>query len=480
MSKNNEPAQSDKTKYGYYRIEVCADKVEDFVEVTFYDTTVDVSEDKEFPSEEDFKNDVTKIREFGVRKVRGHQEIIVRDYRANVPPREIVDTVRIKAKEIIDPIDRSRLGNYAEFGKNVKFKYVVTAIDPPHQVPIINGRFLRIKGSIDYLTCQRREISVRVHDLKLGDFSFNARSVILHGVDLRVQGNEIDINGKRVDLAAYQHQRTASEKWYKMFWHYVLSKLNHLKDGEKGKSTKDAEYLLIVKGSAMRIDGVRADNIDTIYVSDDFELKTVIEGVRENKLPAWINWLLEIQWRVRIKSVGYSFKLFILLCVLGVMTFIPFCKDDYIREKYQNLCASIPASAVVVTSKPTGVSNKLSVQVVGATGDTNQVTTTSTSTSSASDELSFTGQERKTQGGGVITFYFVVACLLYVLFYFLIMLLTIATFKAMRRHNKMTRNMSSVLEALRNERDKDKRKAMQKKILDDMINTYLDKPSSED
>ena len=60
------------------------------------------------------------------------------------------------------------------------------------------------------------------------------------------------------------------------------------------------------------------------------------------------------------------------------------------------------------------------------------------------------------------------------------MLLTIATFKAMRRHNKMTRNMSSVLEALRNERDKKKRQEMQKKILDDMIDTYLDKPSSED
>ena len=162
------------------------------------------------------------------------------------------------------------------------------------------------------------------------------------------------------------------------------------------------------------------------------------------------------------------------------MTSIPFCKDDYIREKYQNLCASLPASAVVATSKPTGVSNKLSVQVIGAAGDTNQVTTTSTSTSSASDELSVAGQEKKMQGGGVITFYFVMACLLYVLFYFLVMLLAFATFKAMRRHNKMTRNMSSVIEALRNERDKEKRKAMQRKILDDMINTYLEKPPSDE
>ena len=477
MSKNNEPDQSDKTKYGYYRIEVCADKVEDFVEATFYDTAVEVAEDKEFPSGDDIKNNAAKIRESGVRKVRGHQEIIVRDYRASVKPRKMVDTVRIKAKEIIDSIDRSRLGNYVEFGKNVKC--VVTAIDPPHQVPIINGRTLRIKGSIDYLVWQRREISVRVHDLKLGDFSFNTRSLVLHGVDLRVQGNEIDINGKRVVLSAYEHQRTDPEKWYNRGWRDVLSMLNHLND-EKKKSTKDAKYLLIVKGSAMCIDGVRADNIDAIYISDDFELKTIIEGASEKKLPCWINWLFEIQWRVRIKSVGYSFSFFILLCALGVMTSIPFCKDDYIREKYQNLCASLPASAVVATSKPTGVSNKLSVQVIGAAGDTNQVTTTSTSTSSASDELSVAGQEKKMQGGGVITFYFVMACLLYVLFYFLVMLLAFATFKAMRRHNKMTRNMSSVIEALRNERDKEKRKAMQRKILDDMINTYLEKPPSDE
>ena len=50
----------------------------------------------------------------------------------------------------------------------------------------------------------------------------------------------------------------------------------------------------------------------------------------------------------------------------------------------------------------------------------------------------------------------------------------------MRRHNKMTRNMSPVIEALRNERDKEKRRAMQKKILDDMIDTYLDRPSSDE
>lgn len=54
------------------------------------------------------------------------------------------------------------------------------------------------------------------------------------------------------------------------------------------------------------------------------------------------------------------------------------------------------------------------------------------------------------------------------------------TLRALRRKRKLTADMSGVLEALRNERDKEKRKAMQRKILDDMINTYLDKPSSED
>ena len=40
--------------------------------------------------------------------------------------------------------------------------------------------------------------------------------------------------------------------------------------------------------------------------------------------------------------------------------------------------------------------------------------------------------------------------------------------------------LSTVIDALENEHDKSARKAMQKKVLDDMINTYLERPSAED
>ncbi len=43
----------------------------------------------------------------------------------------------------------------------------------------------------------------------------------------------------------------------------------------------------------------------------------------------------------------------------------------------------------------------------------------------------------------------------------------------------MTRNLQSVIDALESEHDKAARKAMQRKILEDMIDTYLEKPQSE-
>ena len=117
--------------------------------------------------------------------------------------------------------------------------------------------------------------------------------------------------------------------------------------------------------------------------------------------------------------------------------------------------------------------------MIGSAGETNNVATTSTSTSST--EKHGVGDDKcLSQGGGVVTFYFVMACLLYVMLYAIVIFVAFVTFKAMRRHNKMTRNMSAVIGALRNERDKEKRRAMQKKILDDMIDTYLDRPSSDE
>ena len=323
--------------------------------------------------------------------------------------------------------------------------YRAKQIDPPHQLPIINGRIIRVHGR------RGREVAIRVHDLKLGEFSYNADRVVIHGVDLRVQGNKINLNGNALHVEGFKR------KW----------------DKAHRESSEDAEFVLIVKGSAMRIDGVRADNIEAIRISDDCELKAVIEEPSKKEVKKETN-------RATLKSIGYSFKFFILLGALVWLTFLPFCKEGYFREKYDELIRRVPAPVVEVMKKPAELLNKICIQVSSSGGDANQVTTTTNA--HPTTESSEAKQENTTNGagGGVVTFYFVLACLLYVALYAIVVFVAVAAFKAMRRHNKMTRNMSSVIEALRNERDKEKRREMQKKILDDMINTYLERPSAED
>ena len=334
--------------------------------------------------------------------------------------------------------------------KNITYR--AKQIDPPHQIPIINGRILRVHGIRSFHVGKQRKINVRIHDLKLGELSFATNSVVIHGVDLRVQGNKITLNGDSVQVKGFN----------------IRVKRTHR------ESTEDAKFILIVKGSAMRIEGVRADNIDAIRISDDYKIKTVIEEPPKEEVKAETN-------RATLKSIGYSFKFLILLGTLVWLTFLPFCKEGYFREKYKELVRRFPAPVVEVMKKPVEFLNKICIEVFSSGGDTNQVATTSTNTHPTTGS-SVAEQEKTTNGtgGGVVTFYFVLACLLYVVLYVIVIFVAFATFKAMRRHNKMTRNMSAVIEALRNERDKEKRRAMQKKILDDMIDTYLDRPSSDE
>lgn len=72
------------------------------------------------------------------------------------------------------------------------------------------------------------------------------------------------------------------------------------------------------------------------------------------------------------------------------------------------------------------------------------------------------------------------AILLYLCFYCIATYFTIVSYHAFRRKCKLICDIHGVLGALGEEPDKKRRQAMQKKILDDMIDTYLDKPTSED
>ena len=465
------------SNHGYYRIDVSADNAESFIEARFYETKIDVSKISNW---DEILEDDKNTKELSVRKMRGLHTILVRDY---IPgPKEEKNIVRIKAQEILDPIARTSLGNYAEFwvpieniakgndgkgsnppsnkkkeaevadkpGTTENITYIAELIDPPYEIPLINGRKLLVYGSRKYCIWRRRKVAVRVHDLKLGEFSYNTDEVVIHGVDLRVQGDKIDIDDNTIAL------------------HPLNSPLK-----------KDEKYLLIVKGSAMRIDGVRAENIDWVRVSNECAIEAEVEGAANKVLAFLINWWEAVNLRAGFKSVFNSLNFSVLLFALAVMTWLPFGRVNDALDKYNEMRRSIMNTSVECMRPSVEVSNKLSLQMVGCAGETNNVATTSTSTT---EDRGVRNDNNKMQGGGgvVVTFYFVLACLLYLVLYGVVICLAVATFKSMRRHNKMTRNMSSVIEALRNERDKEKRREMQKKILDDMINTYLERPSSED
>ena len=479
MSEKVNHATNEEINHGYYRIEVSADNSESFIEARFYNTDVDMPEIGEWDK---ICKDTKRTKYLSVRKIRGPHTILVRDYISDSRPKDKKNIVRIKAQEILDSIARTSLGNYTEFwvpieniaqGKGEKgsnppsdeqkkaevadkpsttenITYRAEQIDPPYEMPLINGRKLLVHGLRKYYIGRKRKVAVRVHDLKLGEFSYNTDEVIIHGVDLRVQGDKIDRNDNTIVL------------------HPFNSPLK-----------KDEKYLLIVKGSAMRIDGVRAENIDWVRVSNEYEIEAKVEGAANNVLALLINWWETVNLRAGFKSIFNSFNFSVLLFALAVMTWLPFGRVNDALDKYNEMRRSIMNTSVECTRPPVEVSNKLSLQMVGCSGETNSVATASTSTTG---DRGVRNDSNKMQvgGGGVVTFYFVLACLLYLVLYVVVICLAVATFKSMRRHNKMTRNMSPVIEALRNERDKEKRRAMQKKILDDMIDTYLDRPSSDE
>ena len=114
---------NEEVDHGYYSIEVSAENPETFVEARFYDTGIDVSNRKEL---DNVRKDTNK-KELSARKIRGEQRIIVRDYISDSDPNTKTQIVSIKAQEILDPITRTYLGNYAEFWVPIENKGVETS-----------------------------------------------------------------------------------------------------------------------------------------------------------------------------------------------------------------------------------------------------------------------------------------------------------------------------------------------------------------
>lgn len=352
--------------------------------------------------------------------------------------------------KILDPNSLTNLGDNAKFstagtdGYGLVLKAYFIKLE---WIPIENGKLLRIDAKKDPL-------EVLVVDRKIGEIAYRTDAIEIRGTDLRVYGDQI----------RYEKKNTIVVKnWV---------------DGSDGKVSP--LYQLEVQGTGLEIKDIRTSDVERITIGRSEKIKVQVGGGDVNKAVAFlINWWKAVNWRAGFKSIFYSFNFFVLLVTLVAMTWLPFGQVNYALDKYNEMRRSIANTPVESVRLPVKVSNKLSLQMVGSAGETNNVATTSTSTSST--EKHGVGDDKcLSQGGGVVTFYFVMACLLYVMLYAIVIFVAFVTFKAMRRHNKMTRNMSAVIGALRNERDKEKRRAMQKKILDDMIDTYLDRPSSDE
>ena len=288
-----------KKEDGYYQITVSG-LGDSFVEAAFYDVKLAQSPEVFSSSDSDVINGLNKLivsqkyqrRELSLKKARGRQEVIVRDYRII---KKDDKNFAILANEIVDSDNLSHLGHYVLFSGDKTIKCNSTKIDPPHNLPLPNNTFLCIRGS------NEDKIDIRVHDLKEGEFSYQTRSIILHGVDLRLQGNEIEYRKNEIILKPFESSdkstetRKEQDKNYKKWifkqvencnnWIFVplfglqLSNSSLLDDDNH---TKD-NYLLIVKGGGMNIEGVRAGNIDEVRITSSKEFKTQVETIVEKK-----------------------------------------------------------------------------------------------------------------------------------------------------------------------------------------------------
>ena len=254
-----------------------------------------------------------------------------------------------------------------------------------------------------------------------------------------------------------------------------------VKKGAKPLPPPEIPSQLEVKGNGIGIKDVRTSDVERVIIRSRKRIRASVESTQQDN-----------EKKTKTISIGDWIVWLVILLVMEVLvvlalTALPFWKFIPIRDKYlEVLQGGYATNEVVVANSvytPSIVTNTLSIQtscsnVMSQSAPTNCIDTIATSISSASGSPSLEGGKR--QGVLGITLYFVLSCLLYVVFYVMFVCFTFLTLRALRRKRKLTADMSGVLEALRNERDKDKRKAMQRKILDDMINTYLDKPSVED
>ena len=312
-------------------------------------------------------------------------------------------------------------------------------------IPIPNDNIIDINSNGSF--------HIRITDRRLGEICFYTKAIEIQGVDIRIYGNEINYSDVDKKIT-----------------------IDPLVDGSQLK------YLLSIKGGRLKVTNIRTIDIEEIQitskvethwynticnVSKDIKVKLKTKETSANNRTNRTDDLEAPRWKWIFASLFCL--VWFLMTINAILSFNEVC-NNYIN--------AIPRDGQIKEiSLSQENTNTFSLTVNYGSSKTNIVMQLPNfSTYKPQKRLSL----EKPIGAGGVTFCFVVVCLLYVVFYVFVAFMTLYFIMSLRRYYKLNGNMSSVIEALRNERDREKRKAMQRKILDDMINTYLDKPSSED
>ncbi len=351
---------------GYYRI-VVSGKGDSFVEATFC----------EVDSKKQEKETLSG------RKVRDQQSVIVRDYRVD---QQDQNHIIIFASEVIDANDYSHLGNYVEFnGTDINIASS-KKIDPPNFLPLPNKTVLRIRGR------GSRKINVYVHDLRVGEISYKTQSLVLHGVDLLVQGHGIEYGKSEILVDPLEDASRKADK--------------HLEDA----SRKDDKHLLIVKGGSLSIDGVRAADIDEVRIQASERFRTI--ATTKPRRSVW-EWIKDPFWRwirgggPRLKSVGLSVSFVALLAVLGCLTALPFVGTEQAIQQYEKLWQATVVSSINASGEPSDaakadVNSQKSEQATGeTTGAQKKSSPTDDGTQSAKNDATAANSKMKFGTGGI-------------------------------------------------------------------------------
>jgi len=283
---------------------------------------------------------------------------------------------------------------------------------------------------------------------------YKTKSIEIEGVDIRVysNGNQIEYDGSFIRICA----------------------------------AGEGEYTLTIKGRRLSVKDVCTSDVAEVQIAakEKIEIGLHEKKNRENN---------GLEFRAKEENRPHSQwglgVIFLLcLCSWAGLTWLPFGRFGNICGTYFNVLSGASRTNEVVSvgcmGTPSAVTNALSMQTCYSNTPnqnlpTNIVNATATSVSTTVGTPTASGGVggRGTSG---VTFYLVISCILYIVSYGAIVYMTFVAFRALRRSRKLNGNMRSIIEALRNEPDKERRRAMQKKILDDMIDTYLDRPSADE